>query len=132
MVTMAIIRIPYAVLIGVLIGVTSLIPIFGAFIGCAIGALLIVMVDPMKALIFLVVFLVIQQIEGNLIYPKVVGGSIGLPGIWVLVAVSVGGSLAGVLGMILFIPLFSVGYSLLKDKTKVLLKQHSISKDKYQ
>jgi predicted PurR-regulated permease PerM len=132
MVTMAIIRIPYAVLIGVLIGVTSLIPIFGAFIGCAIGALLIVMVDPMKALIFLVVFLVIQQIEGNLIYPKVVGGSIGLPGIWVLVAVSVGGSLAGVLGMILFIPLFSVGYSPLKDKTKALLKENSISKDKYQ
>lgn len=74
----------------------------------------------------------IQQVEGNLIYPKVVGGSIGLPGIWVLVAVSVGGSLAGVIGMILFIPLFSVGYALLRDKTKDILKRSSVSKDKYQ
>ena len=130
-VSMWIFGLPYAVLIGVLIAVMSLIPIFGAFIGCAIGALLIVMVDPMKALIFLVLFLVIQQIEGNLIYPKVVGGSIGLPGIWVLVAVSVGASLAGVLGMILFIPLFSVGYTLLKDKTKEILKRNSVSKEKY-
>ena len=93
---------------------------------------MILTVSPVQALIFLIFIVVLQQLEGNLIYPKVVGGSIGLPGIWVLVAVSVGGSLAGVLGMILFIPLFSVGYSLLKDKTKVLLKQHSISKDKYQ
>ena len=130
-VSMGILGLPYAVLIGVLIAVMSLIPIFGAFIGCAVGALLIVMVDPMKALVFLVLFLVIQQVEGNLIYPKVVGGSIGLPGIWVLVAVSVGGSLAGVVGMILFIPLFSVGYTLLRDKTKELLKANSISKEKY-
>ncbi|MBE5956072.1 MAG: AI-2E family transporter [Lachnospiraceae bacterium] len=131
-VCMAVCGIPYAVLIGVLIAVTSLIPIFGAFIGCAVGVLLIVMVDPMKALVFLILFLVIQQVEGNLIYPKVVGGSIGLPGIWVLVAVSVGGSLAGVIGMILFIPLFSVGYALLRDKTKDILKRSSVSKDKYQ
>ncbi len=131
-VTMAILRIPYAILIGVLIAVTSLIPIFGAFIGCAVGVLLIVMVDPMKAVIFLVLFLVIQQIEGNLIYPKVVGGSVGLPGIWVLVAVSVGASLAGVIGMILFIPLFSVAYTLLKDKTKEVLKDKKVAKEKYQ
>ena len=131
-VSMAVIRIPYAILIGVLIGVTSLIPIFGAFIGCAVGVILIVMVDPMKALIFLVMFLILQQIEGNLIYPKVVGGSIGLPGIWVLVAVSLGGSLAGVAGMILFIPLFSVGYALLRDKTKEILKKNAVPAKKYQ
>ena len=131
-ISMAIFRLPYAVLIGVLIGVLSLIPIFGAFIGCAIGVLLIIMADPMQALIFVILFLVIQQVEGNLIYPRVVGGSVGLPGIWVLVAVSVGGSMAGVLGMILFIPLFSVGYALLRDKTKALLKTGKVSKDKYQ
>lgn len=130
-ITMAVLRIPYAILIGVLIGVTSLIPIFGAFIGCGIGVLLIIMVDPMKAVLFLVVFLVLQQIEGNVIYPKVVGGSIGLPGIWVLVAVSVGASLAGVVGMILFIPLFSVGYTLLKMKTKERLQEGTVPKEKY-
>ena len=131
-ISMTILRLPYAVLIGVLIGVLSLIPIFGAFIGCAFGVLLILMVKPMQAVIFLILFLIIQQIEGNLIYPKVVGGSVGLPGIWVLVAVSVGGSMAGVLGMILFIPLFSVGYSLLRDKTRDKLIVKAISKDKYQ
>ncbi len=131
-ISMTILRLPYAVLIGVLIGVLSLIPIFGAFVGCVVGVLLILMVKPMQAVIFLILFLVIQQIEGNLIYPKVVGGSVGLPGIWVLVAVSVGGSMAGVLGMILFIPLFSVGYSLLRDKTRDKLAVKAISKDKYQ
>lgn len=89
------------------------------------------MVNPMKALIFVILFLVLQQIEGNLIYPKVVGGSIGLPGIWVLVAVSVGGSLMGVLGMILFIPLFSVAYTLLREKIQEMLKKGKISKTKY-
>ncbi len=131
-ISMAVLRLPYAVLIGVLIGILSLIPIFGAFIGCALGVLLIVMVKPMQAVIFLILFLVIQQVEGNLIYPRVVGGSVGLPGIWVLVAVSLGASMAGVLGMILFIPLFSVGYSLLREKTRNMLKMKSISKDKYQ
>lgn len=130
-VTMGLLSIPYALLIGVLIGVMSLIPIFGAFIGCATGVILILMVNPMKALIFVLLFLVLQQIEGNLIYPKVVGGSIGLPGIWVLVAVSVGGSLMGVLGMILFIPLFSVAYTLLREKTQEMLKKGKVSKSKY-
>lgn len=129
-VTMVILGIPYAVLIGVLIAVTALIPIFGAFIGCGVGVFLILMVDPMKALIFLILFLVLQQMEGNLIYPKVVGGSIGLPGIWVLVAVSVGASLMGVVGMILFIPMFSVFYALLREKTYKNLKRRSVAKDK--
>lgn len=129
-VTMAILGIPYAILIGVLIAVTALIPVFGAFIGCGVGVFLILMVDPMKALIFLILFLVLQQVEGNLVYPKVVGGSIGLPGIWVLVAVSVGASLMGVLGMLLFIPMFSVFYALLREKTYKNLKRRSVAKGK--
>ena len=113
-ISMTILKLPYALLIGVLIGACNLIPIVGAFIGCGIGVLLILIDDPMKAIVFLVLFLVLQQIEGNLIYPKVVGNSIGLPGIWVLVSVTVGGSLFGVVGMIVFIPLVSVTYALFR------------------
>lgn len=112
---LSIFKFPYAMLIGVLIGFLALIPIFGAFIGCVVGAFLILMVDPLKALIFIAIFLVIQQIEGNLIYPRVVGSSVGLPAIWVLAAVTIGGSLIGVLGMLIFIPLVSVFYTLLKQ-----------------
>jgi len=99
----------------VLIAFTALIPIVGAFIGCAVGAFLILIENPMLALWFVIMFLVIQQIEGNLIYPKVVGNSVGLPAIWVLVAVSVGGSLLGVVGMLFFIPLMSTAYALLRE-----------------
>ena len=113
-VSMTIMKLPYALLIGLLIGATSLIPVVGTFIGCVIGALLILLVDPMQALIFIILFIVLQQIEGNLIYPKVVGDSIGLPGIWVLLSVTVGGSLFGVVGIIIFIPLVSVVYSLFR------------------
>lgn len=114
-VAMSIFRLPYALMVGVLIAFTALIPVFGAFIGCALSALMILMVNPMQALIFIILFLVLQQIEGNLIYPHVVGNSVGLPSLWVLVAVTVGGSLMGVVGMLLFIPLASVGYALLRD-----------------
>ena len=114
LITMAIFRLPYALLISVLIAFTALIPIFGAFIGCGVGALLIFMVSPMKALIFIIMFLVLQQIEGNFIYPHVVGNSVGLPSIWVLVAVSVGGSLMGLAGMLIFIPITAVVYTLLR------------------
>lgn len=114
LVTMAIFRIPYALLISVLIAFTALIPIFGAFIGCGVGALLILIVSPMKALIFIIMFLVLQQIEGNFIYPHVVGNSVGLPSIWVLMAVSVGGSLMGLAGMLIFIPLTAVVYTMLR------------------
>ena len=114
LVVMAIFRLPYALLISVLIAFTALIPMFGAFIGCGVGALLIFMISPVKALIFIIVFLVLQQIEGNFIYPYVVGNSVGLPSIWVLVAVSVGASLMGVAGMLIFIPLMSVVYTLLR------------------
>lgn len=113
-VVMTIIQMPYALLVGVLIAFTALIPIFGAFIGCFIGTFLILMVNPLQALIFVIMFLVLQQIEGNLIYPKVVGSSVGLPSIWVLAAVSIGGSLLGVVGMLIFIPIVSVVYSLLR------------------
>jgi len=114
LVVMFILKLPYALLISVLIAFTALIPIFGAFIGCAIGVLLIFIISPIKALIFLGVFLLLQQIEGDFIYPHVVGNSVGLPSIWVLVAVTIGGSLMGIAGMILFIPLTSVVYTMLR------------------
>lgn len=114
LVTMSIFRLPYALLISVLIAFTALIPIFGAFIGCGIGAILIFMISPVKALIFIIMFLVLQQIEGNFIYPRVVGNSVGLPSIWVLVAVTVGANLMGVVGMLIFIPITSVVYTMLR------------------
>lgn len=114
-VAMTVFRFDYAVMIGVLIAFTSLIPVVGAFIGCFVGAFLILVDDPVKALWFLLLFIIIQQIEGNLIYPHVVGNSVGLPSIWVLAAVTVGGSLMGVLGMLIFIPLLSTVYMLLKE-----------------
>ncbi len=112
---MLIFGLPYAATISVLIGFTALIPIFGAFIGCLLGAFLIFMVSPIQAIIFVVFFLVLQQIEGNFIYPKVVGGKIGLPSIWVLVGVIAGGSFGGVFGMLLGVPVLSVIYALLKE-----------------
>ena len=121
-VVMTIIRMPYALLVGVLIAFTALIPIFGAFIGCVVGAFLILMVDPVKALIFVIVFLVLQQIEGNLIYPKVVGSSVGLPSIWVLAAVTIGGNLMGIVGMLIFIPIVSVVYTLFRASVYKRLK----------
>ncbi len=113
-VVMLILRLPYAFLIGILIAFTALIPIVGAFIGCALGAFFIAMVNPIQALAFIVMFLVLQQVEGNFIYPHVVGNSIGLPGIWVLVAVTIGGKLFGIMGMLVFIPICSVCYALLR------------------
>ncbi len=114
-VTMTLLRMPYALLVGCLIAVTALVPIVGAFIGCAVGTFLILVVSPMQALFFVILFLTLQQVEGNLVYPRVVGSSVGLPSIWVLAAVSLGGSLMGVMGMILFIPLTSVAYTLFRE-----------------
>lgn len=114
-VAMVVMQIPYPLVISILIAITALIPIVGAFIGCAVGALLIVMVSPVKALIFIALFLILQQLEGNLIYPHVVGNSVGLPSIWVLVAVTVGGNLMGIIGMLIFIPICSVAYVLFKE-----------------
>lgn len=126
-ITMSILRLPYALLVGIVIAFTALIPIFGAFIGCIVGAFLIFMVDPIKALIFIVLFLILQQIEGNLIYPHVVGSSVGLPSIWVLAAVSIGGSLMGVVGMLIFIPIVSVVYALFREVVYLKLKQRKIN-----
>ena len=114
-IVMTVAKMPYAFMIGVLIGFTSLIPIVGGFIGCFVGAFMILVEDPVRAFWFVIMFLVIQQLEGNLIYPKVVGNSVGLPSIWVLVAVSLGSSLFGVVGMLVFIPLFATAYMLLKE-----------------
>ena len=122
-IVMTIFRFPYALLVGIVIAVTALIPIVGAFIGCVVGAFLILMINPMQALAFVIMFLVLQQIEGNLIYPHVVGNSVGLPSIWVLVAVSVGGSLMGIAGMLIFIPIASVLYSLLREWVNGRLKE---------
>ena len=125
-VTMGLLKFPYALLVGMLIAVTALVPIFGAFIGCAVGVFLIVMVSPVKALAFIVLFLVLQQIEGNLIYPHVVGNSVGLPSMWVLVAVTLGSSLMGIVGMLVFIPITSVIYSLLRRSVYARLEQKKI------
>ena len=127
-VSMSIIRLPYALLIGVVIAFTALIPIFGGFIGCAVGAFLIFMVSPKQAIIFVILFLVLQQIEGNLIYPHVVGNSVGLPSIWVLAAVSVGGNLMGIVGMLIFIPIVSVIYTLFREIVYLELKKRKIKK----
>lgn len=125
-ISMSILRFPYALLVGVLIAFTALIPIFGAFIGCFLGTFLILVADPMKAIAFVILFLVLQQIEGNLIYPHVVGGSVGLPSIWVLVAVTVGGSLMGIVGMLVFIPICSVVYALFREMVYKRLKERGI------
>ena len=108
-------RLPYALPVSVIISFTSLIPIFGAWIGAATGAFLIVFVSPIKALTFLIFLLILQQVEGNLIYPKVVGKSVGLPGLWVLAAVTIGGGIFGMLGMLLGVPICSVIYALVQD-----------------
>ena len=125
-VTLSVLRMPYALLIGVLIAFTALIPIFGAFIGCAVGSFLIFMVSPKQAIIFIIVFLVLQQIEGNLIYPHVVGESVGLPSIWVLAAVTIGGNLMGIVGMLVFIPLLSVVYTIFRKVVYQRLKKRHI------
>ena len=118
---MWIFRIPYAMPIGILIGVTALVPIVGAFLGIIIGAILIVSVAPIKVITFIVFVLILQQIEGNIIYPKVVGSSVGLPGIWVLVAVTLGGSLGGILGMLIGVPIATTVYNLVsRDVNKKL------------
>lgn len=111
---MFLLRLPYAVMVGAIVGVTALIPVMGCYIGAAVGAFLIVTVSPLKALIFLVFLVILQQVEGNLIYPRVVGGSVGLPGIWVLAAVTIGGAVFGVAGMLVGVPLAATLYKWLR------------------
>ena len=127
-ITLSILKMPYALLIGILIAFTALVPIFGAFIGCAVGSFLIFMVNPKQAVLFIIVFLLLQQIEGNLIYPHVVGGSVGLPSIWVLAAVAIGGNLMGIIGMLIFIPLVSVFYTIFREFVYLRLKKQHIKR----
>lgn len=123
---MTILRIPYALAVGVLVTFTAFIPIVGAFLGTAIGAFLICVTDPIKALWFIVFFIILQQIEGNLIYPRVVGSSVGLPSLWVLFAVTVGGGMMGILGIFVSVPICSVIYCLLKENVdRRLLKKNT-------
>ena len=129
-IAMTLFRMPYAMIISMLIAVTALIPIFGAFIGCGVGIFLILIVSPIQALWFFVLFLVLQQIEGNLIYPHVVGNSVGLPSIWVLMAVTLGASTMGVLGMIINIPLFSIVYTLFRQTVRRRLHDRHIDRNK--
>ena len=129
-VAMALFKMPYIPLVSVTIAVTALIPVVGAFVGCIVGAFFILVDDPLLALTFVAMFLVIQQLENNLIYPRVVGTSIGLPGMWVLVAVTIGGELMGVGGMLLMIPLASVLYTLLREFTDKRLAERNIPEEK--
>ena len=112
---MMILGLPYATMIGALVAFTALIPVAGAFIGGGVGAFMILMVNPVQALVFVVFLVVLQQLEGNIIYPKVVGSSMGLPAIWVLAAVTIGGGVAGILGMLLGVPVAAAAYRILRS-----------------
>ena len=129
-IAMSLFGMPYIPLVSVTIAVTALVPVVGAFIGCVVGAFFILVDNPVQALSFIAMFLILQQLENNLIYPRVVGTSIGLPGMWVLVAVTVGGELMGVGGMLLMIPLASVCYTLLREFTDKRLAQRGIPAEK--
>ncbi len=125
---MLVLDIPHALVVSALVGATALIPVFGAIIGTVLGVFLIVMVSPIKALWFIIFIIVLQQLESNLIYPKVVGDSIGLPGIWVLAAVTLGAGTFGILGMLIGVPLSSVIYALTKQWVNTRLKHSKKNK----
>lgn len=126
---MRVFRFPYASSVSVLIGFTTLIPVVGAFVGTALGMLLILVDSPIRAIWFVVMIMVLQQFDNNLIYPRVVGTSVGLPGMWVLIAVTLGGSLMGVIGMLVFVPLFSVFYQLLGENMRERLCKKKIKEE---
>lgn len=127
---MTLFRMPYVTLVSVLVAVTAFVPIVGAWIGCVVGAFFILVNNPMQAVWFVVLFLVLQQIENSLIYPRVVGTSVGLPSMWVLVSVTIGGELMGVAGMVLMIPMVSVIYTLLRDFTTARVTERNIPPEK--
>ena len=129
-VAMLILKMPYIPLVSVVIAVTALVPVVGAFVGCVLGAFFILVDNPLQAATFVIMFLILQQLENNLIYPRVVGTSIGLPGMWVLVAVTIGGEIMGVGGMLVMIPLVSVLYTLLREFTDKRLVERGISAEK--
>ena len=123
---MLILRIPYALTISILIGFTALIPLVGAFLGAGIGVILIVVSSPIKAVVFVIFIIVLQQIEGNLIYPKVVGNSVGLSGMWVMVAITIGGSTMGLMGMVICVPIASVIYTVMSERVNIRLRKKQI------
>ena len=131
-VVLSIFRFPYALIISILTTVTALIPIFGAMIAMIIGAILIAITNPIQAVIFIIVFQVIQQIEGNFIYPRVVGKSVGLSPMWTLLAITVGGSLFGIVGMLIGLPLASILYAIIKVNVNNRLKEKKIKGKKYE
>ena len=118
MIGMLILQLPYIPMVGALVGVTALIPVVGGFIGAVIGTFMILTVDPVKAVIFLAFLIILQQLEGNLIYPRVMGSRVKLPAMWILAAVTVGGGLAGPVGMLLGVPIASTAYVLLREATE--------------
>lgn len=128
---MLIFNFPYAISISVLIGFTTLIPVLGAFIGTGLGALLILVTNPIKALWFVVFIIVLQQIDEHFMYPRVVGTSVGLPSLWVMIAVTLGGSLMGLFGMLVFVPLVSVFYALFRESVYGRLKKRAVPEAKY-
>ena len=128
---MAIMRLPYAAMISVLVGFTALVPIFGALIGTAVGAFLILMVSPLKAVWFVLFIIVLHQVEGDFIYPRVVGNSVGLPSLWTLAAVTLGGSISGITGMLISVPLCSVLYCLLRETVDRRLTKRRVPEEKW-
>lgn len=128
-IVLSIFRIPYALLISVLTAVTALIPVFGAWVAMGVGVLLIIITSPAKALMFVLIFLILQQLENNFIYPKVVGASVGLSPMWTLIAITVGGKLFGVIGMLIGLPLASVLYSLFKNTINEKLKEKELAQE---
>lgn len=129
-VAMLIFRFPYASSVSVFMGFTALIPVVGAFVGTGLGALLILVENPIRAVWFVIMIMILQQFDNNLIYPRVVGTSVGLPGMWVLIAVTLGGSLMGVAGMLIFVPLVSVLYQLFSENINAQLKKKKITEEK--
>ncbi len=123
---MTILGMPYTTMVSVLIGFANLIPIVGALLAGLVSSLLIMSVDPMKGLIFLIFLVILQQFEGNIIYPRVVGGSVGLPAIWTLVAITLGGTLMGLVGMLTFVPLGATIYTLISELVEYKLKERGI------
>ena len=127
---MTLMKMPYTALIATIVGVTNVIPVFGPFIGAVPSALIILLVDPLQAFYFIIFIIVLQQVEGNLIYPKVVGKSVGLPGIWVLFAVTVGGAAFGFVGMLISVPVCSVLYTLCDTYIRCRLREKAEDKGK--
>lgn len=123
-------RFPYAVTVGAFISATALIPVIGAYLGAALGAFMILTVSPMKALLFIIFIIILQQLENNLIYPRVVGSSIGLPGIWVFAVITIGGGIGGIVGMLLSVPIAASIYKLFSDKVNSRLKGQEIKHNK--